>query len=156
MTGSVRAATTRSPLQRLARSTLLVVAAFIAVTAAAGGVALIVGSGLPDGSTVLVPPRSYLAGSPFGGYLVPGLTLLVVIGGLHAAAFVLVSRRRPLGPLVAALAGFATLVWIFVELLVIPFSALQVVYELLGIVELAALLVLLGLLDPIEAGRERS
>ena len=58
--------------QQATRSTLLVVEAFVAVTAIAGGLALVLGALIPDLSWVITPPAEYLEGSPFSSYLVPG------------------------------------------------------------------------------------
>ncbi|MGN6220837.1 MAG: hypothetical protein ACTHNQ_15150 [Microbacterium sp.] len=134
---------------RIARVTLLILQAFVAVTALAGGVVLVLGSTNPDLGSVLVPPDAYLAGSPFASYLVPGLLLIVGVAGVHAAAFVtvLVSSRWAM-PLSAA-AGFGCLIWIFVQMIYIPFSALQAVYFALGLAELAFAMVLLGVVDAV-------
>ncbi|WP_173923520.1 hypothetical protein [Agromyces sp. Marseille-P2726] len=128
------------------RITLLVVQAFVAVTAFAGGVALAAGSIVPDLASAITPPAEYLEGSPFSSYLVPGLVLALVLGGVHAVAFVLLLRRRPSALFVSAAAGYAALIWIFVQMMVIPFSFLQAVYFMAGAVELGLVMLLLGLL----------
>ena len=135
--------------QRATRTTLLVVEAFVAVTAIAGGLALMIGSILPDASSVIVPPVEYLDASPFSSYLVPGLVLALVLGGIHVLAFLMLQRRRPSALLLSAAAGYAALIWIFVQMTVIPFSVLQAVYFIAGAVELGLVLLLLGLL-PLE------
>jgi len=81
--------------KRATRITLLVVEAFVAVTAVAGGLSLMVGALVPDLATVLSPPVEYLEGSAFSSYLVPGLALALVLGGIHTLAFILLRRRRP-------------------------------------------------------------
>jgi hypothetical protein len=136
-----------SPLARTARITALIVSAAVAVTAVGGGIALVIGSLTPAAPGTITPSPGYLAGSPFSGYLVPGLTLLLGIGGLHALAFVATLRRSGWAPLAASVAAFALLIWIFVQMLWIPFSPLQAVYEAAGVAELALLLVQLGVLD---------
>lgn len=148
--------------KRSTRITLLVVEAFVAVTAIAGGLALMIGALVPDLATVLSPPVEYLEGSLFSSYLVPGLALALVLGGIHALAFILLLRRRPSALLASAAAGFAALIWIFVQMMVIPFSFLQAVYFIAGAVELGLVMLLLGLLPvtpsttarsrPVEAG----
>lgn len=148
--------------KRSTRITLLVVEAFVAVTAIAGGLALMIGALAPDLATVLSPPVQYLEGSLFSSYLVPGLALALVLGGIHALAFILLLRRRPSALLASAAAGFAALIWIFVQMMVIPFSFLQAVYFIAGAVELGLVMLLLGLLPvtpsttarsrPVEAG----
>jgi len=128
------------------RGALLFVEAFVAVTSILGGIGLVVGSFLPDGSLAVSPPLAYLDGSPFTSYLVPGLVLAVVVGGLHAIAFAMLLRDRPASLLYGTAAGYAVLVWIFVQMTVIPFSVLQAVYFLAGAVELGLVMLLLGLL----------
>lgn len=134
---------------RIARVVLLILQAFVAVTALAGGVVLVLGSVDPDLGSVLVPPGAYLAGSPFASYLVPGVLLIVGVAGVHAAAFlaVLVSSRWAM-PLSAA-GGFGCLIWIFVQMIYIPFSPLQAVYFALGLAELVLAMVLLGVVDAV-------
>jgi hypothetical protein len=124
------------------RLTLLLVQAFVALTALAGGAVLMIGA-LSDGfSSSWTPPSEYLAESPFPSYLVPGLLLAVVIGGGHALAFAELERRRPWSLLAAATAGFALLIWIFVQMAVIPFSVLQAVYFGAGLLEVGLVLLL--------------
>ena len=137
---------------RATRITLLVVEAFVAVTAIAGGLTLVVGALVPDLATVLSPPVEYLEGSLFSSYLVPALVLALVLGGIHALAFVLLLRRRPSALLASAAAGYAALIWIFVQMMLIPFSFLQAVYFIAGTVELGLVMLLLGLL-PVTASR---
>lgn len=131
-------------MRKTARIALLATLAFVAVTAAVGGIALVLGSLVPSWSSVLVPPHEYLEGSPFDSYVVPGVVLLVVVAGAHAAAFVLGRRRSPALPLASAAAGFICLVWIFVQLVYIPFSFLQAVYFAAGLLEVGLTLMLLG------------
>ena len=125
------------------RLTLLLVQAFVALTALAGGAVLMI-SALSDGfSSSWTPPSEYLEGSPFSSYLVPGLILAVVIGGGHVFAFAELERHRPWALLAAAAAGLALLIWIFVQMAVIPFSVLQAVYFGAGLLEVGLVLLLL-------------
>ena len=132
-------------IRAMARPTLLTVLALVAVTAFLGGVALVLGALAPSLATFLSPPGSYLAGSPFTSYLLPGLLLAVVVGGLHAAAFVMVLRRHPRAELASAVAAFAVLIWIFVQMIYIPFSFLQAVYFVAGVVEAGLVMIRLDL-----------
>jgi len=127
---------------------LLIVLGFVAMTSVAGGVALALGSwlgperlGLP---AEIQLPAEYLEGSPFSTYLVPGILLACVVGGLHTAAFVLLLRRSSLASPATTIAAYSILVWIFVQMSLIPFSALQAVYFGAGLAELGLLLLLLG------------
>jgi len=135
------------------RITLMVATGFVAVTALAGGTALVVGSLAPDLATVLSPPAEYLEGSPFGSYLVPGLVLGLVLGGVHLVAFVLLARRHPRALLAAVVAGYAAVIWIVVQMTIIPFSPLQAVYVVMGLVEIGLVLLALGILRPDRTGR---
>lgn len=131
------------------RIPLLMIQGFVALTAFAGGAALIAGSVSPDAGLAIVPPPEYLQGSPFDSYVVPGVILAMVLGGVHLVAFVMLVRRHRWAHFTAAAAGFDALIWIFVQMVYIPFSPLQAVYFLAGIAELGLLLVGLGVLRPL-------
>ena len=79
--------------------------------------------------------------------------LALVLGGLNVIAFLLLLQRRPSALFAAATAGYAALIWIFVQMMVIPFSVLQAVYFMAGAVELGLVLLHLGLL-PITSPRK--
>lgn len=142
-------------LQRVARIVLLSALAFTAVTSVLGGAMLVLGSLVDLGASPIAIPDSYLAASPFGSTLVPGLALGIVVGGTHAAAFVMAARRARWAMAASAVAGFGVLVWIFVQMIYIPFSALQALYFALGLVELGAVLVQLDVLRPSTSSRAR-
>lgn len=127
------------------RVLLLIVQGFIALTALAGGTALVLGAVVPSLATVLSPPVDYLVGSPFSSYLVPGLLLGLVLGGLHVVAFVMLLRRTRWSLVASAVVAFDTMIWIFVQMIVIPFSFLQAIYFAAGLAEFGLLLLILGL-----------
>lgn len=133
---------------RLARFGLLLTTIVIGLSALAGGAALVIGSVDPSLATVLSPPREYLEGSPFGSYLVPGIILGLVLGGLHLVAFALIVRRSRWWVLAGAVAAFDTLIWIFVQMVIIPFSFLQAAYFALGAAEAGLVMLALGILRP--------
>lgn len=118
------------------------------MTALAGGVAIIIGASNPSISFVIALPQEYLAGSPFATYLVPGIVLAVVVGGLHAVALAMLLKRARAGVFVSAVAAFAMLIWIFVQMVFIPFSFLQAVYFLAGLAEVGLIMTMLGLFAP--------
>ncbi len=92
-----------------------------------------------------VPPE-YLDGSPFTSFLVPGLVLGIIVGGTQLAGAVGLLLRSQAGLLLAAIAGFGMIVWIFVELAIIrEYSWLQTAYLTVGIAELVLVLALLGI-----------
>jgi len=128
------------------RLLLLFLQAFVGITAVAGGVALIAGALDPGLATVLSPPVSHLAGTPFTGYLVPGILLAIGLGGVHLVALRMLVARHPLALTAAAVAAFDTTIWIFVELIVMTFSPFQVLYLAAGLTEFGLVLLMLGLL----------
>ncbi|WP_194395952.1 hypothetical protein [Microbacterium atlanticum] len=136
---------------RFSRMTLLIIQAFVAVTALAGGLALMIGSIDPDLASVLIPPGDYLEGSPFRSYLVPGLLLIVLVAGVHAIAFVAVLTESRWKTMFSAAGGFACAIWIFVQMVYIPFSFLQALYFVIGLAELGLTMVMLGILDEVTA-----
>lgn len=133
-------------MNRWTRIVLTVLTALVGITAIAGGVALIVGAATSSTAGGAVPDRSYLGGSPFTSYIVPGVVLAVIVGGTHLLAALLVGRGSPSGPFAAAVAGFGLLIWIFVQMMFIPFSVLQAIYFVTGLAELGFVLLGLGLL----------
>ncbi len=138
-------------MDRWIRNVLASLTAVIAVTAIAGGGALILGSLIPGASAAIVPDSDFLRGSPFASYVVPGLILAVVVGGTQAVACgALIRGARP-AALITAIAAFALLVWIFVQMVFIPFSTLQALYFAAAAAELGFLLLALGLLQPARA-----
>src|SRR4051794_11803542 len=100
---------------------LLVLQALVGLTALAGGGALILGTINSRLGTVLTPPVVYLEGSPFSSYLLPGLLLAVVVGGTQICAFVMGLTRNPFGLPAAAAAAIGLLIWVFVQMMFIPF-----------------------------------
>ena len=62
-------------------------------------------------------------------------------------------RTTVQGLLMGAAAGYAALIWIFVQMTIIPFSVLQAVYFIAGAVELGLVMLLLGLL-PLAPARD--
>lgn len=138
-----------SAVRASARTGLLVVAAFVAITAFLGGTALVLGVIVPSLTSVLTPPVEYLDGTPFSSYLIPGIVLAVVVAGTQAIAFAMELRRHPWADAATAVAGFAVLVWIFVQMVFIPFSFLQAAYFLTGLLEVGLVMVRLGLFAPV-------
>ncbi|HEY8701950.1 MAG TPA: hypothetical protein VIM08_13500 [Arthrobacter sp.] len=131
------------------RTLLLVLLGFVALTSVAGGSVIVAATllgpdrlGIPPEMTL---PPDLLQGSPFDTYLIPGLLLSVVVGGIHVAGLILLVRRHPLAPLACTAAGFSILIWIFVQTIFVPFSILQAIYFGAGLAELGFLLLLLDL-----------
>ena len=64
-----------------------------------------------------------------------GITLLVMHGLGQLAAAVLVWRRHPLGPWLTGTLGVGLMVWIAVQVLMVPFSILQPLMFGIGVAE---------------------
>lgn len=117
--------------KRAERIPLILLNAFLALTAIAGGIGMLIG--------VLEPPLELLEGSPFNTYTVPGLTLLVIVDGSALLATVLLLRRHLFGAWAAIVAAAMIMRYEIVEVLVVgsdPGLArnLQVFYFVLGLV----------------------
>jgi hypothetical protein len=133
---------------RATRVSLLALQGLVALSAALGGAVLVVSALAPELSTVLSPPTEYLSGSPFSSYLAPGLLLALVVGGTQALAFVLGIARSDLTLPAAAVAAIGLLIWVFVQMVFIPFSFLQAIYFLVAVAEICLVLFALGILRP--------
>ena len=106
---------------------------FQGLSGIAGGIGLV---GDPTGDNLGIPV-SWLQGSPFDDYLVPGLILLVVLGVFPLIVTYGLWTQRSWAWPAALLVGVGLLVWIGVEILVIgyqPAPPLQLIYGLLGLV----------------------
>ena len=91
-------------------------------------------------------PADFLATSLFASFTVPGLILLVVVGGSQTLAGMLLVMRRESALLWSAIAGFGILIWIFVETgLIRGWSWLQVLYFVTGTAQLALVFAMLGI-----------
>src|SRR3954454_21805934 len=92
------------------RIALIVIAAFIATSAIAGGVALL--GGVVFGYKV---PLSWLAGTPFSDYTIPGLALAIVVGGSALISAATIFIHREWAVLVSVLAGLMMVGYLVVE-----------------------------------------
>ena len=88
----------------------------------------------PNGSPVGIP-NEWIADSPFGSYLVPGIFLLAVngIGQLVAAALAI--ARHWSAPWLMGALGVGLIVWIGVQVLIIPLSFLQPLIFAIGVIQ---------------------
>jgi len=131
--------TTRIP-HRIWWVSLLVVGWFNLVSALAGGIGLIFANGLGM-------PLYLLENSPFDSFVVPGLILLLIVGGTQALAVLLQHRRHPWYPAAAGVAGFGMVIWIYVEVALLPgYAFLMTLYFATGLLQLIFLLLCLGIL----------
>jgi hypothetical protein len=101
----------------------------VGLAALSGGLTLMLS---PDGSAAGLSLAA-LARSPFHSYFVPGLLLAIVIGGLNLAAAVLTVRHSALSRAASLVAGAAIVVFIAVEVGMIPGGVLQLIIGAVGI-----------------------
>ena len=106
----------------------------------AGGLAL---SLKPDGS-IMHMPLSYLDGSPFADYLVPGLCLLLILGVAPLVALVALWLRKTWAWYLAFAIGCGLVIFELVEIQFIPYDVLQPVFGTVG-----ALIALVSLLPSV-------
>jgi hypothetical protein len=118
-------------MTRALQLTLLVLLAFVAIGALAGGASLVLA---PDGSG-LGMTLDMIARSPFTSYRTPG-ALLATLGLMHAVAFVAVLRRAASGWLLTASSGAALIIWIAVQMTMVDFFWLQPTFLVVGAIEL--------------------
>lgn len=118
-----------------------------AAGALAGGAALMAS---PQGGVIKLP-LSDLRGSPFDDFFIPGLILFVVLGlapllvavallrqpGSAALEAANPFRRQYWGWTAAGVIGVALVVWIAVQVTIIPFSFLQPFYAAIGLAVIA-------------------
>jgi hypothetical protein len=101
-------------MDRAGRTTVGLLVA-LGLMALAGGAALV---SRPDGS-VMQMPLSWLAGSPFPDFFVPGLILGGLFGVGSFAVAVLGLRNLRIAPFLAFAIGCGQMIWIVVELAII-------------------------------------
>jgi len=112
---------------------LLILILFQALSGIAGGIGLVFD---PSGESVGIPV-SWLEGSPFSDYLVPGLILLFVLGVFPLVVFFGLLKKMHYSWLGSLLIAFGLIIWIGVEILIIGYQAkppLQLIYGSLGLI----------------------
>lgn len=97
--------------KRALRWTLVGLDAFAALCTVAGGVELVTG--------LKSFPASWLQGTPFSDYTVPGLILGIVVGGSATAATVMTVRSTGEGAVASLVAGLMLAGWIVGEVLLL-------------------------------------
>jgi hypothetical protein len=108
------------------RLSLLHLNGFLGATSVAGGLGILVG---------LIPlPLEALDGSPFANYVIPGVILLIVVGGSGLTAALAVLRNHELGALASLFAALMIISFEAVEIATIGFHWLQAPYLAIGVV----------------------
>lgn len=122
---------------------LLIVLAIQSIGAIGGGLSLVLA---PDGS-IMQMPLSYLDGSPFTSFLIPGIILLVVLGFFPAFIFYSliatpnwnrfqafnIYKRIHWSWSFSLYLGIMLSIWIYIEIIFIPFDILQTIFGLVGV-----------------------
>ena len=110
---------------------LFLLISFLSITATLSGLLLI---SQPDGS-LLNLPLSLLEGTYFSSYLVPGILLLIFVGGVNLLA-VFYNLKKDRGRYDWAMAGgFAVSGWVTIQLLLIHTAHwLHVLYFGIGVI----------------------
>ena len=98
---------------------LSAITAILAVAAISYGVGLL---SAPDGSSVHLTEEALKRG-PFDSYLIPGILLLVFVGGSSAVASALVLASHEWAWGVAAVCGSIVSTWVVIRLLIMGFSS---------------------------------
>jgi hypothetical protein len=118
-------------LKKTLYTTLIVLTIFLAITAIPGGFCLISG--------IAAPPVDELKGSIFTDYTLPGLVLMIIVGGSALLTAILLIRKYKYAVFYAAIVGLIIMFFEFIEILAIgsPTGAgliMQIIYFVLGAV----------------------
>jgi hypothetical protein len=104
------------PSPRAARLALAGLSAFVLLGALSGGACLVAWP--RDGGPLRMPPE-WMTGTLFGSYRLPGLVLLLAVGGSAAVSLVGLLGRRPWARPAALSAGAILLAWIAVQIAIL-------------------------------------
>lgn len=112
------------------RFILLILNFFIAITAIIGGVMMII---TPDGSTFHMA-LTLLSSSPFKSFLIPGIILAFIVGGINLIA-VFYNVLKPKNKYTWSLAGGVVITgWIIMQMILVQvFHWLQFLYIGVGL-----------------------
>ena len=121
-------------------TTLIIFNIFLALTAIPGGFCLLTG--------IVVPPIDELKGSVFSDYTLPGLVLMIIVGGSALLTAILLIRKYKYAVFYSAIVGLIIMTFEFVEVLAIgsPTGAglvMQIIYFAIGIIIIKCSLIIL-------------
>ncbi len=88
----------------------------------------------PDGAPLGLP-QAWIDATPFGSWLIPGIFQLTMngVGQLSAAGLTVV--RHPMAPWLTGALGVGLMIWITVQVALLPFHPLQPILFATGFVE---------------------
>lgn len=117
-------------IRKILYPALVVLNIFLALTAIPGGFCLLTG--------IAAPPIEMLNASWFNDYTIPGLTLMIIVGGSALVASVMLIRKYKYALFYSAIVGLVIMTFEFIEVLAIgsPTGAglvMQIIYFLLGV-----------------------
>jgi hypothetical protein len=123
-------------------TSLIILNIFLALTAILGGFCLLTG--------IAAPPIEELKGSIFTDYTIPGLVLMIIVGGSALLTAISLTRKNKYAILCSAFVGLIIMTFEFVEVLAIgsPTGAglvMQIIYFALGIAIVKCALIVLCL-----------
>ena len=129
-------------IYRLISKLLAILLLFTGVISIISGIMMIVTNGMGM-------PVSWLEGTAFTSYLIPGLILLIVIAGITISAGILLLVRKKGALETAAASGIGLLIWIFTEMYILATSMgshfLHVIIFIEALVIIIATMILLKL-----------
>jgi hypothetical protein len=111
-------------------TTLIILNIFLAVTAIPGGFCLLIG--------IAAPPIDELKSSIFTDYTIPGLALMIIVGGSALLTSIMLISKNKYALLFSAMCGLIIMFFEFVEVLAIGSPtgaglAMQIIYFVLGV-----------------------
>lgn len=103
----------------------------LAFTAIPGGFCLLTG--------IAAPPKNELSNTLFSDYTIPGLSLIIIVGGSALFAVIMLIRKQKYALFYSAMAGVIIMIFEFVEVITIgtPTGAgltMQIIYFGIGVI----------------------
>ena len=112
------------------KALLFILVSFIAVTSTLSGLMMIY---RPDGA-ILHLPVNLLEGTPFKNFLIPGILLATIVGGVNLLAVFNNLRRHANRYNWAIAGGFMIIGWIIAQMTLIKvFHWLHIIYLIIGV-----------------------